>query len=59
VLWREWRRGRPTRLARVVWTLYFGLALAGTGWGIIVLADDFRDGSQFLLIVNGFEAPSV
>jgi ABC-type transport system involved in multi-copper enzyme maturation permease subunit len=56
VLWREWRRGRPTRLARVVWTLYFGLALAGTGWGIIVLADDFRDGSQFLLIVNGFEA---
>jgi ABC-type transport system involved in multi-copper enzyme maturation permease subunit len=56
LLWREWRRGRPSRLARVVWTLYIGLALAGTGWGIITLADDFRGGSQFLLFINGFQA---
>jgi len=56
VLWREWRRGRPSRLARVVWTMYFGLALAGTGWGLFVLGDDFRSGSQFLLFVNGFQA---
>ncbi len=37
VLWREWRRGRPSRLARVVWALYIMLAVAGTGWGIIIL----------------------
>jgi hypothetical protein len=56
VLWREWRRGRPSRLARMVWTVYIGLAVAGTGWGIIGLADDFRNGRQFLLFVNGFQA---
>jgi ABC-type transport system involved in multi-copper enzyme maturation permease subunit len=30
VLWREWRRGRPSRLARIIWGFYFALALAGT-----------------------------
>jgi ABC-type transport system involved in multi-copper enzyme maturation permease subunit len=56
VLWREWRGGRSSRLARVVWTLYICLALAGTVWGIIRLGDDFRNGRQFLLFVNGFQA---
>jgi ABC-type transport system involved in multi-copper enzyme maturation permease subunit len=56
VLWRERRRGRPSRLARVVWTLYIGLALAGTAWGLITLADNFGNGSEFLLFVNGFQA---
>jgi ABC-type transport system involved in multi-copper enzyme maturation permease subunit len=56
VLWREWRRGRPSRLARVVWTIYIVLAVLGTGWGLIALAEDFRNGSQFLLFVNGFQA---
>ena len=26
VLWREWRRGRPSRLARIIWGFYFALA---------------------------------
>ncbi len=37
VLWRECRRGRPSRLARIIWGCYFALALAGTAWGVFVM----------------------
>jgi ABC-type transport system involved in multi-copper enzyme maturation permease subunit len=56
VLWREWRRGRPSRLARVVWVLYITLAVAGTGWGIIEVSENHDRGAQFLEFVNGFQA---
>ena len=36
VLWREWRRGRPSRLARIIWGFYFALALAGTAWSVLM-----------------------
>ena len=48
---------RPSVTAgAVIWTFYIGLAVLGTGWGLIGLADNFRNGSQFLLFVNGFQA---
>jgi ABC-type transport system involved in multi-copper enzyme maturation permease subunit len=56
VLWREWQRGRPSRVAQVVWALYFILTVAGTGWGIIEVFDHQESGAQFLQFVNGFEA---
>jgi ABC-type transport system involved in multi-copper enzyme maturation permease subunit len=56
VLWREWRRGRPSRLARVVWGVYIALSLAGTGWGLVMLAEEYQWGAQFLEFVNGFQA---
>ena len=34
VLWREWRRGRPSRLARIVWGVFISASVAGTGWGL-------------------------
>ena len=34
VLWREWHRNRPSRLARILWATYWLAALAGTGIGI-------------------------
>ena len=37
VLWRECQRGRPTRLAMIIWGCYFALALAGTAWSIFML----------------------
>ena len=46
VLWREWRRGRPSRLAKVVWGAFIVLALAGTAQGIVRIADDYRKGGR-------------
>jgi len=56
VLWREWHRTRPSRLARVVWGVYFALALAGTVYGIVELVDNPGRASEFLSFVNGFQA---
>jgi ABC-type transport system involved in multi-copper enzyme maturation permease subunit/Na+-transporting methylmalonyl-CoA/oxaloacetate decarboxylase gamma subunit len=36
ILWREWRRGRPSRLARIIWAFYVTLASAGTAWGVFI-----------------------
>src|SRR5262249_47502307 len=56
VLWREWHRTRPSRLARVVWSVYFALALAGTAYGIVELVGKPRRASEFLAFVTGFQA---
>ena len=56
VLWREWRRGQSSRLARVVWAFYIMLAVAGTGWGIIILSVDHRGGDQCLEFVSALQA---
>jgi ABC-type Na+ efflux pump permease subunit len=56
VLWREWHRTRPSRLARIVWGAYFALALAGTAWGIVEFVDQPQRASEFLVFVNGFQA---
>ncbi|MFI5458121.1 MAG: hypothetical protein ACHRXM_22020 [Isosphaerales bacterium] len=56
VLWRESRRGWPSRLAKVVWGVFIALSLAGTGWGIVTTADDHNSGREFLLFVSGLEA---
>jgi ABC-type transport system involved in multi-copper enzyme maturation permease subunit len=55
VLWREWRRGRSTRLARIVWGMYAALALAGTAWGIFLVCR-FEDDGEFLTNIGGLEA---
>jgi len=34
VLWREWHRNRPSRLARIVWALYTLAAIAATAFGL-------------------------
>lgn len=34
VLWREWHRNRPSRLARLVWGVYGLAAIAATAWGL-------------------------
>jgi ABC-type transport system involved in multi-copper enzyme maturation permease subunit len=56
VLWREWRRGQPSRLAKVVWGAFVVLALAGTAQGVVRIADDYEKGRDFLTIVNCLQA---
>ena len=56
VLWREWHRGRPSRLAVVVWGVFIALSIAGTATGIVTIVDDYEDGSQFLMLVSGLHA---
>jgi ABC-type transport system involved in multi-copper enzyme maturation permease subunit len=34
VLWREWHRSRPSRMARILWGLYWSGAILATGIGI-------------------------
>jgi len=56
VLWREWRRGRPSRLARVVWGVFIAASLAGTGWGRFMLTQNYQAGLELLAFVGGFQA---
>ena len=56
VLWREWRRSRPSRLAMIVWGLFVALSITGTAVGMVTIADDYDTGSQFLMMVNGLYA---
>ena len=53
VLWREWRRGRPSRLARIIWGCYFALAVAGTAWSILMAC---VGGDDIAGVVNGLQA---
>jgi ABC-type transport system involved in multi-copper enzyme maturation permease subunit len=55
VLWREWRSGRPSRPARLVWGLFFALALLGTAWGIVLIFDGDNMGLGFLALANVIE----
>jgi ABC-type transport system involved in multi-copper enzyme maturation permease subunit len=56
VLWREWRRSRPSRLARIVWGVFIVLSVVGTASGVATVVNDYRRGSQFLEFVNGLQA---
>jgi ABC-type transport system involved in multi-copper enzyme maturation permease subunit len=56
VLWREWRRGRPSRMARVVWGLFLALSLAGTVLGLATISADYQNAQQFLAMVAGLQA---
>jgi ABC-type transport system involved in multi-copper enzyme maturation permease subunit len=56
VLWREWRRGRPSRLARVVWGAYIILAIAGVGLGWFTIRNQRGAGEEFLKMTNGITA---
>jgi ABC-type transport system involved in multi-copper enzyme maturation permease subunit len=49
VLWREWHRSRPSRMARILWGLYWIGAILATGIGIY---DAFADGIDS--ITGGF-----
>jgi ABC-type transport system involved in multi-copper enzyme maturation permease subunit len=56
VLWREWRRSRPSRMARVVWGLFLAASVAGTGLGLATLSADYHNGQRFLGLFNGVQA---
>jgi ABC-type transport system involved in multi-copper enzyme maturation permease subunit len=56
VLWREWRRSRPSRLAMAVWGLFAALSITGMAAGVVTILDDYESGSEFLMIVNGIYA---
>jgi ABC-type transport system involved in multi-copper enzyme maturation permease subunit len=53
VLWREWRRGRPSRLARIIWGFYIAVALAGTAWSVVMAC---VGASDVVGIVSGLQA---
>jgi ABC-type transport system involved in multi-copper enzyme maturation permease subunit len=56
VLWREWRRGRPSRLARIIWGSYFALALAGTGWSVLLAVTSGGFDADTVGLVSGVQA---
>jgi ABC-2 family transporter protein len=56
VLWRECRRGRPSRLAVGVWSIFVTLSIAGMAAGIVTIVNDYQDGSAFLMFVSGLHA---
>ena len=56
VLWREWQRARPSRLARAVWGLFIVSSILGTGWGIgATVWMGIDEGAELIVIVNCFE----
>ncbi len=54
VLWRECRRGRPSRLARIIWGCYFALAIAGTAWSIFMITCVDAD-SETVGVLSGIQ----
>ena len=56
VLWREWRRGWPSRLARVVWGVFIVASLAGTAWGFYMFTISNHSDPEFLSYVGGMQA---
>ena len=56
VLWREWRRGRPSRMAKVIWGFYIALALAGTAWSIFFAIVSRGFDSDIVGLVSGLQA---
>ena len=54
VLWREWRRGRPSRLARIVWGCYFALASVATAWGVLIACTS--GDADAIGLLSGFQA---
>ncbi len=54
VLWRDWRRGRPSKLAKIIWGLYCVLALAGTAWSVLIVCNG--DDPQIVGLMGGFQA---
>ena len=55
VLWREWRRSRPSKLAKVVWGALVLLSVAGTALGIAEHAKNPGNGSESLALIGGLE----
>ena len=55
VLWREWHRSRPSRVARIVWGAFILLSLASTAGGVVELARYPNRASEFLVFANGFQ----
>jgi ABC-type transport system involved in multi-copper enzyme maturation permease subunit len=56
VLWREWRRHRPSKLTRFVWGLYLVASLAATALASVqAAAQGIPAGSESLKLVAGLE----
>ncbi len=56
VLWREWCRGRPSRLARIIWGSYFALALAGTAWAVLIAITIDGYDPDVIGLISGMQA---
>jgi ABC-type transport system involved in multi-copper enzyme maturation permease subunit len=54
LLWHEWRRGRPSRLTRIVWGCYAVLALAGTCWSVVRACNG--DTPEIVGLLSGLQA---
>ncbi len=54
VLWREWRRGRPSRIARVFWGLYIVLGVLSCAWGVV--ASWMAADPELIAVVGGLQA---
>ena len=56
ILWREWHRGRPSRLARMVWGLFWTISIVATVWSVTGMLTE-RGGVGFdddgVLLCNG------
>ena len=50
----EWRRGRPSRLARIIWGFYIALALAGTAWSVLIACNG--GDPDIVGVLSGFQA---
>jgi ABC-type transport system involved in multi-copper enzyme maturation permease subunit len=52
VLWREWRRRRPSAWARVIWLTYAGLAIFFSAMALLL---DDRNGLEIGALANGLQ----
>ena len=53
VLWREWHRARPSRMARVIWMLFVVAALWGTAGGVaLTFWEDTNVSAELIGVVN-------
>src|SRR5262249_1653872 len=57
VVWREWNRGRSSRLAKAVWGLYIAGSLAVTIGAVVhLLFENFEEGTEYLLVMSILQA---
>ena len=56
ILWREWHRGRPSRLARAVWGIFWSISIVASVWSVTNMLSKTGGGSSAddgVLLCNG------
>ena len=54
--WREWHRGRPSRLARAVWGIFWSISIVASVWSVMNMLNKSGGGSSSddgVLLCNG------